>query len=64
MCICWSVLEPDHESSPCRFVPKYFESDYEAGQPTLTEAGWLALEEELKEDIVYPLEDSSTPSTP
>ncbi|KAF9815795.1 hypothetical protein IEO21_04379 [Rhodonia placenta] len=47
-----------------QFVPKYFESDYEAGQPTLTEAGWLALEEELKEDIVYPLEDSSTPSTP
>ncbi|CCM01209.1 uncharacterized protein FIBRA_03257 [Fibroporia radiculosa] len=39
-----------------QFVPKYFESDYETGIPILTAEGQKALEEELKEDIIYPLE--------
>lgn len=46
-----------------QFVPKYFESDFESGLPTLTAEGHQALDEELKEDIVYPLEGSdSAPS--
>jgi hypothetical protein len=31
-----------------RFVPKYFEKDIQSGVPTLTQAGRVALEEELK----------------
>ncbi|PCH44808.1 hypothetical protein WOLCODRAFT_105705 [Wolfiporia cocos MD-104 SS10] len=42
------------------FVPTYFEKDVESGLPTLTAEGRKALEEELKEDIVYPLEGSSS----
>ncbi|KZT70421.1 hypothetical protein DAEQUDRAFT_725323 [Daedalea quercina L-15889] len=41
-----------------QFVPNYFESDIESGIPRLTEAGRKALEEELKEEALYPLEDS------
>jgi hypothetical protein len=31
-----------------RFVPKYFEQDIQSGVPTLTQAGRVALEAELK----------------
>jgi hypothetical protein len=31
-----------------RFVPKYFEKDIQSGVPTLTQAGRVALEAELK----------------
>ncbi|KAH8101780.1 hypothetical protein BXZ70DRAFT_931897 [Cristinia sonorae] len=46
-----------------KFVPVYFESDIETGIPTLTEAGRKALEDELKEEGEYPLEESA-PVTP
>ncbi|KAH9835322.1 uncharacterized protein C8Q71DRAFT_710027 [Rhodofomes roseus] len=39
-----------------QFVPNYFESDVDSGIPKLTEAGRQALEEELKEEALYPLE--------
>jgi hypothetical protein len=35
-------------SSFSRFVPKYFEQDIQNGVPTLTQAGRVALEAELK----------------
>lgn len=41
-----------------QFAPQYFESDIESGIPKLTEAGRQALEEELKEEALYPLEEA------
>lgn len=40
-----------------RFVPSYFESDLESGIPKLTDAGRQAMEEEMEEEALYPLED-------
>ena len=39
-----------------RFIPVYFDSDFESGIPALTEAGLKALEQELLEEGEYPLE--------
>lgn len=39
-----------------RYLPKYFIWDVESGMPTLTEAGKKALEEEMQEQAIHPLE--------
>ena len=50
-----SILD---EQASSRFVPSYFDSDIESGIPKLTEAGRQAIEEEMKEEALYPLEDA------
>lgn len=42
--------------SDCRFVPKYFESEYDEGIPTITVEGRKALEHELSDEAEHPLE--------
>lgn len=40
----------------CRFVPKYFESEYDDGIPTITAEGRKALEHELSDEAEHQLE--------
>ncbi|OBZ77732.1 Isoleucine--tRNA ligase [Grifola frondosa] len=43
-----------------QFTPRYFERDIDSGIPTLTPEGRKALEEELAEETIYPLESSTS----
>ncbi|TCD62694.1 hypothetical protein EIP91_006554 [Steccherinum ochraceum] len=45
-----------------KFIPVYFDGDYESGIPILTPEGRAALEEEFKEEGEYPLEPISPSS--
>lgn len=39
-----------------RFVPRYFDKDLEKGYADLTDEGWAAVEEEIKEDTGFCIE--------
>jgi hypothetical protein len=41
-----------------RFIPRYFEKNYDTGWSELTEEGKLAVEEELKEESGFCIEGS------
>lgn len=43
--------------SATRFIPRYFDSNFDSGIPTLTDEGYKALHEEMKEEAGHTLED-------
>ena len=40
-----------------RFIPQYFDRKWESGIPTLTEDGWTAVAEEMREEGPFSLEE-------
>ena len=40
-----------------RFIPQYFDRTWESGIPTLTEDGWTAVAEEMREEAPFALEE-------
>ncbi|KIL62262.1 hypothetical protein M378DRAFT_81443 [Amanita muscaria Koide BX008] len=55
-------LAAERKRKGIEFVPKYFDSSWESGVPTLTEEGWKAVGEELEEDGPFSLEAFELPT--